>query len=78
MKTIVSVLWYLDPHHPQFKDCSCEMTGAFAKFQDYNDWKRKKEKKPQISFVELIHMFSLSLSSYLNRGVINLFLSILI
>ena len=43
--TIASVLWYLDPHHPQFKDYSCEITGAFAKFQDYNNWKRKKEEK---------------------------------
>ena len=62
VKTIASVLWYLDPHHPQFKDRSCEITGAFAKFQDYTNWKRKKEKKPQISYVELDrHVQSLSI-----------------
>ena len=53
MKTIASALWYLDPHHDRLKDRSCEITGCFAKFKDYNNWKRKKEKKPQISFVEL-------------------------
>lgn len=61
VKTISSALWYLDPHHTQFKDRSCEISGVFAKFQDYNNWKRKKEKKPQISFVELDkHVQSLS------------------
>ena len=70
VKVIASALWYLDPHHAQFKDRSCEITGAFA---DYNNWKRKKEKRPQISFVELD---SLSPVSCLNLGVINLLLNI--
>ena len=62
VKTLASALWYLDPHHTQFKDRSCEICGAFAKFQGYNNyWKRKKEKKPQICFVDLDrHVQSLS------------------
>ena len=53
VKSIASTLWYLDPQHDHFKDRSLEITGPFAKFKGYNDWRRKKEKRPQITHTEL-------------------------
>jgi len=49
IKTVVSALWYLDPHHDSFKDRSLAIPPCFAKFTGYNDWRRKKEKHPRLS-----------------------------
>ena len=48
IKTIVSALWYLDPHHDHFRSQSLAIPPCFTKFTGYNDWKRKKEKQPRI------------------------------
>ena len=48
IKAIVASLWYLDPHHDRFRDRSLAIPTCFASFKGYNDWKRKKEKCPQL------------------------------
>ena len=53
VKVLCGVLWYLDPHHNRFKDRSLALPACFEKFQGYNDWKKKKEKCPQLSQAEL-------------------------
>ena len=53
VKVLCGALWYLDPHHGRFKDRSLPLPACFEKFQGYNDWKRKKEKCPQLSQADL-------------------------
>ncbi|KAL5481780.1 hypothetical protein EMCRGX_G022018 [Ephydatia muelleri] len=53
VKTLVSALWCLDPHHQQFIDWSIHHPLAFTIFTGYNDWKRKKIKKPRLSNEDL-------------------------
>ena len=49
VKTIVGALWYLDPHHERFSARSLAIPACFHKFKGYNDWKRKREKCPQLT-----------------------------
>ena len=49
VKTIVGTLWYLDPHHECFSARSLAIPASFHKFKGYNDWKRKREKCPQLT-----------------------------
>ena len=49
VKTIVGALWYLDPHHERFSARSLASPASFHKFKGYNDWKRKREKCPQLT-----------------------------
>ena len=53
VKVLSKALWYLDPHHGQFRDRSLALPACFEKFQGYNDWKRKKERCPQLCQAEL-------------------------
>ena len=53
VKVLCGALWYLDPHHNRFRDRSLALPARFEKFQGYNDWKKKKEKCPQLSQAEL-------------------------
>ena len=53
VKVLCGALWYLDPHHGHFGDRSLVLPACFEKFQGYNDWKKKKEKRPQLSQAEL-------------------------
>ena len=53
VKVLCGALWYLDPHHNRFRDRSLALPACFEKFQGYNDWKKKKEKCPQLSQAEL-------------------------
>lgn len=50
VKTVADTLWILDPHHKhkQFVDRSCAIPSHFSEFQGFNDWQRKKQKKPQL------------------------------
>lgn len=53
VKVLCGALWYLDPHHSRFRDRSIAIPTSFEKFHGYNDWKKKKEKCPQLSQAEL-------------------------
>lgn len=43
------VLWYLDAHHEKFSSRTIQIPDHFSQFHGYNDFKRKKEKEPQLS-----------------------------
>ena len=61
VKVIVSALWYTDPCRKQFIKRSIHLPTALDQFQGYNDWKAKKQKKPQLSFDGLnLHLDHLS------------------
>ena len=49
VKAVNDTLWALDPHHNQFHDRACALPSIFSEFQGFNDWQRKKQKKPQFS-----------------------------
>ena len=49
VKTLSDCLWTLDPHHEQFHSRACVIPSIFSEFKGYNDWVRKKHKKPQLS-----------------------------
>ena len=53
VKAMVTALWYLDPHHDRFRDRSLAIPPCFMKFKGYNDWRKKKEKRLQLSQCEL-------------------------
>ena len=53
VKVLSKALWHLDPHHGRFRDHSLALPACFEKFQGYNDWKRKKERCPQLCQAEL-------------------------
>ena len=42
---LTRALWYIDPHHDKFV--------AHGTLEGYNDYKRKKERVPQLSAVQL-------------------------
>ena len=48
-KALSSALWYLDPHHDALCEWGIKLPAPFNKFQGYNDYKRKKERKPRLS-----------------------------
>ena len=49
VKAVSDTLWALDPHHNQFHDRACALPSIFSEFQGFNDWQRRKQKKPQLS-----------------------------
>jgi len=59
-------LWTLDRHHDQFSLRACLIPEVFSGFTGFNDWRRKKHKKPQLTQVVLDKHIS-SLSDYLMR-----------
>ena len=48
-KALTSTLWYLDQHHDTLRERGINLPAPFDKFHGYNDYKRKKEKKPRLS-----------------------------
>ena len=48
-KALSNALWYLDPHHDTLCERGIKLPVPFDKFQGYNDYKRKKEKRPRLS-----------------------------
>ena len=50
VKVIVSALWYIDPCRKQFVERCIHLPSVLDPFEGYNDWKAKKEKKPQLSY----------------------------
>ena len=51
------MLWYLDPHHDKFTSRSIHIPEIFLAFRGYNDYKKKKEKEPQLSSESLKHHY---------------------
>jgi len=52
---LAQCLWYLDSHHQKFADRGMKLPMKFSSFQGYNNYKRKKERKPRLSAKELNH-----------------------
>ena len=50
IKVLVGSLWYIDPCRRQFVERSIHLPSVLDPFEGYNDWKGKKEKKPQLSY----------------------------
>ena len=46
---MADTLWTLGAHHKQFHDRTCSLNSMFSNLQGFNDWQRKKQKKPQVS-----------------------------
>ena len=63
IKVLVSSLWYIDACHKQFYERSIHLPSVIDKLEGYNNWRAKKEKKPQLTFdglsVHLDHMTQL-------------------
>ena len=55
VRGLTDALWTLDPHHKSFQDRSILLPTAFSIFQGYNDWQKKKQKKPQLTQSTLDH-----------------------
>ena len=55
MKTLSNALWYSDSHHDTLRERGINIPEPFDKFHGYNDFKRKKEKKPRLSQKGLNH-----------------------
>ena len=49
VKLLSDALWALDPHHNSFADRSIAIPSHFDEFSGYNDWQRKKQKRPQLT-----------------------------
>ena len=62
VKTLSDTLWTLDPHQKKFADRSIDIPSDFCGFHGYNDWQRKKQKKPQLTQAALNH-FGVGLNS---------------
>ena len=50
IKVLVSSLWYTDLCCMQFVERRIHLSPLLDPFEGYNDWKAKKEKKPQLSY----------------------------
>jgi len=46
---ITSALWYLDAHHDTLRERSLHLPTEFVPLCGFNDWQKKKVKKPQLS-----------------------------
>jgi len=46
---ITSALWYLDHHHDTLRERSLHLPTEFVPLCGFNDWQKKKVKKPQLS-----------------------------
>lgn len=50
---LTRALWYIDVHHEKFAARSILLPSRIGALQGYNDYKRKKEKAPRLSAVQL-------------------------
>ena len=66
VKVLVSALWYINPCRKQFVDHSIHLPMPLDKFQGYNDWKAKKQKKTQLS-IEGLSLHLTHLTEVLNQ-----------
>lgn len=58
---LTAALWYLDTHHDTLRERGLRVPKEFAHLSGFNDWQRKKIKKPQLSVQGLDgHIQSLS------------------
>ena len=48
-KALSSALWYLDTHHDTLHERGVCLPAPFDTLHGYNDYRRKKEKKPRLS-----------------------------
>ena len=64
VRVVADTLWTLDAHHKQFHDRACSLPSMFSDFQGFNDWQRKKQKKPQLS-QDILEKHIALLSDYL-------------
>ena len=65
-KALSAALWYVDPHHHTLRKRGITLPGMFLKFNGYNYYKRKKEKKPKLSQLGLNHHVQ-QLSDFLSQ-----------
>ena len=63
-KAMSNALWYLDPHHDTLSARGISLPVPLQRFCNYNDYKRKKEKKPHLSQIDLDQHVN-ALSSFL-------------
>ena len=52
-QTLTKVLWYLDTHHEKFSSRAICLPPLLGSLKGYNDFRRKKEKEPQLSVESL-------------------------
>ena len=50
---LTRALWYIDPHHDKFVARGIQLPPHLGTLEGYNDYKRKKERVPQLSAVQL-------------------------
>ena len=55
MQKLPRALWYIDPHHSKFASRSIHLPPQLGSLEGYNDYKRKKEKEPQLSVSGIDH-----------------------
>ena len=61
MQKLTRALWYIDPHHSKFAGRSIHLPPQLGSLEDYNDYRCKKEKEPQLSVSGIsIHVQELS------------------
>ena len=53
VKCLTAALWLLHPHYHSFQNRSIVIPEPFASFRGYNDWQRKKQKKPRLTQKDL-------------------------
>ena len=46
---VTVALWYLDPHHQRLASRGIHLPKEVARFEGFNDWRKKKMKEPRIS-----------------------------
>ena len=49
VRKLSATLWYLDCHHANFKNQGIKIPTLFLRFEGYNDYIAKKQKKPRLS-----------------------------
>lgn len=72
VKFLSASLWYIDPCRHQFHERGIVIPSALDHFEGFNDWKAKKEKKPQLSVeglnLHLTNLTHLLQQSWLHRS----------
>ena len=53
VRMLTHALWYINPHYDKFAARSIQLPPNICTLHGYNDYKRKKEKVPQLSTVQL-------------------------
>ena len=46
---LTAALWYLDAHHNTLRECGLRIHKDVSHLHGFNDWQKKKSKKPQLS-----------------------------